>query len=115
MRPISKPGIPTKDRVELREKLIREEFEEFLIASAEGNLVEVADALADLKYVIDGTALEYGIPLDVVSTEVHRSNMSKLWPDGKPRYREDGKMLKPPTYSKADVAGILDAAMKEPK
>lgn len=69
--------------------------------------VEAADALADLVYVIYGMALETGIDLAAVLTEVQRSNMSKLGADGKPLYRDDGKVLKGPGYFPPDVAGVL--------
>lgn len=68
---------------------------------------EAADALADLVYVIYGMALETGIDLAAVLTEVQRSNMSKLGADGRPIYREDGKVLKGPGYFPPDVAGVL--------
>ena len=105
-----RPKVPPLDRRDLRVRLIVEELEEFAAASASGDIVEAADGLADLMYVIFGAALEWGIPLDYVFAEVHRSNMSKLWdgPTGKEaRYRADGKVLKPPSYSQADVAGVL--------
>ncbi len=69
--------------------------------------VEAADALADLVYVIYGMALETGIDLAAVLAEVQRSNMSKLGADGRPVYREDGKVLKGPGFFSPDVAGIL--------
>ncbi|MGK2348087.1 GNAT family N-acetyltransferase [Actinomyces sp. W5033] len=69
--------------------------------------VEAADALADLVYVIYGMALETGIDLAAVLTEVQRSNMSKLGEDGRPIYREDGKVLKGPRFFRPDVAGVL--------
>ena len=69
--------------------------------------VEAADALADLVYVIYGMALETGIDLAAVLAEVQRSNMSKLGADGKPIYREDGKVLKGPGYFAPDVAQVL--------
>lgn len=72
-----------------------------------GDIVGVADALADLDYVIAGFAVEAGIPLDSVAEEVHRSNMSKLGEDGKPILREDGKILKGPGYSAPDIKGVL--------
>jgi predicted HAD superfamily Cof-like phosphohydrolase len=71
------------------------------------DIVEVADGLGDLDVVKDGTALEWGIPLEEVVTEIHRSNMSKLGPDGKPVYREDHKILKGPNYSPPNVARVL--------
>ena len=104
---LDSPAAPHPDRVKLREDLIREEFEEFLEAGANRDPVAAADALADLVYVVYGAALEWGIPLDACFAEVHRSNMTKVWPDGTVHYREDGKVLKPPSYSPADIAGIL--------
>lgn len=94
------------DRQDLRLTLIEEEYGEFIEGIAEGDLENVAKELADLIYVICGYAVEAGIDLDAVFEEVHRSNMSKVWEDGSVRYREDGKVLKPPTYSPADVASV---------
>lgn len=71
------------------------------------DVVETADALADLVYVIYGMALETGIDLAAVLAEVQRSNMSKLGEDGRPIYREDGKVLKGPGYFPPDVARVL--------
>ena len=68
---------------------------------------ETADALADLIYVVYGMALETGIDLAAVLAEVQRSNMSKLGSDGRPVYREDGKVLKGPGYFPPDVGGVL--------
>lgn len=102
------PTLPSVERRNLRIELIREEFiEEFIPAVEGGDIVEIADALADMEYVIHGAALEFGIPLDAVIAEVHRSNMTKVWPDGTVHRREDGKILKPPTYSRADVVSVL--------
>ncbi|AGS81018.1 phosphoribosyl-ATP diphosphatase [Caulobacter phage Cr30] len=71
------------------------------------DIVEIADALADIEYFNHGTAVEYGINLDSVFSEVHSSNMSKLGEDGKPVYREDGKVLKGPNYFKPDIEMVL--------
>lgn len=101
------PQYPGEDRAELRIELIREELEEFEAASNSGDIIGVADAIGDLLYVIYGAALEWGIPADYVLREVHRSNMTKVWPDGTVHYREDGKVIKPPTYSPPDIKGIL--------
>ena len=103
------PSFPSHERCALRESLLEEEWIELREAQAKRDIVEVADALADMLYIIHGTALEYGIPLDSVVSEVHRSNMSKLGADGKPIMREDGKVLKGPNYFKPDVAGVLAA------
>jgi predicted HAD superfamily Cof-like phosphohydrolase len=101
------PILPDTSTRELRKNLLREEFEEYLAAEADNDLVEVADALADIIYIACGTAVAYGIPLDLVFAEVHRSNMSKLGDDGKPIYREDGKVLKGPNYSPPTIIPIL--------
>ena len=105
--PLSKQYTLDSDRVHLRIELIREEVKEFVFACDDSNLVEIADALADIVYVCYGAALEFGIKLDDVIREVHRSNMTKVWPDGTVHKRSDGKVLKPDTYSKADVKGVL--------
>ena len=68
----------------------------------------LAKELADLVYVTYRMALVMGIDLDSVFTEVHRSNMSKLGDDGKPLYREDGKVLKGPNYEEARVKEVLN-------
>lgn len=106
--PIAKtPALIDMNRANMRVSLIKEETEELVNAILEGNLVEVADALADLKYVTDGMALEYGIPLNRCSEEVHRSNMTKLGLDGKPIYREDGKILKGESFEEPNLSEIL--------
>lgn len=71
------------------------------------NIVEIADALCDLKYFICGSEIEYGIDGDATFHEVHASNMSKLGEDGKPIYREDGKIMKGPNYFKPRLAKVL--------
>ena len=94
----------------LRYKLMREENEEYLEAASQNDLVEVADALGDMLYILCGTILEHGMQhkIEEVFEEIQRSNMSKLGPDGKPIYREDGKVLKGPDYSRPDIQAILD-------
>ena len=91
----------------LRLSLLLEEVGELLTAERRDSLVGIADALADIEVIADGTALEYGIPLDAVREEVHRANMSKLGNDGRPIYREDGKVMKGPRYAPPDVEGVL--------
>jgi predicted HAD superfamily Cof-like phosphohydrolase len=93
----------------LRYKLIREENEEYLDAALRGDLVEVADALGDLLYILCGTMLKHGLAhkMDEVFREIQRSNMSKLDADGRPLYREDGKVMKSALWSKPDIAAIL--------
>lgn len=66
----------------------------------------VAKELADLLYVVYGTAEEFGIPLEKVFKAVHESNMSKVWDDGEVHYNSSGKVMKPPTYSPPDLSFI---------
>lgn len=109
------PMLPPRYRVELRASLIDEEWRETKSAMEAGDMIEIADGLADLIYVAVGTCLEYGIPLDRVWTEVHRSNMAKVDPaTGKVRYREDGKVLKPEGWTKPDIARALAASPTPP-
>lgn len=93
----------------LRYKLIREENEEYLDAALRGDLVEVADALGDILYILCGTLLKHGLEQKIheVFREIQRSNMSKLGADGKPIYREDGKVMKGPGYFKPDIAAAM--------
>lgn len=94
----------------LRYKLIREENEEYLDAAMKGDLVEVADALGDILYILCGTLLKHGLEhkIDEVFREIQRSNMSKLDANGKPIYREDGKVMKSELYFRPDIASILE-------
>lgn len=92
---------------QLRLDLLVEEVEEYENASEVEDIVEVADALADMVYIIYGTALSYGIDLDAVLDEVHASNMSKLTADGKVLMREDGKILKSDGFFRPDIARVL--------
>ena len=98
-----KPAFPDLDTQALRYDLIKEELEELYEAMGQKDLVEVADALTDILYVTYGAGLAYGIDLDACFDEVQRSNMSKLGADGKPIYREDGKILKGPNYFEPDL------------
>lgn len=109
------PQIPPQARVALRQELIREEVvRELLPAMERGDLVEIADAMADSIYVIVGGALEYGIPLDRVWAAVQAANMAKVDPaTGKVRKRQDGKVLKPNGWSEPPIAQILAEATSE--
>lgn len=93
---------------ELRYNLIDEELKELRQALDERNLIEVADALTDLLYVVYGAGHSFGINLDKCFEEVHNSNMSKLGEDGNPVYREDGKVLKGPNYWAPNLKKILN-------
>lgn len=96
-------NVPGTD-VLLRRRLIKEEFKEFRDAD---NLGDLADALGDLLYVVLGTAVTYGIDLEPVFAEIHRSNMSKVWPDGTVRKDQGGKVIKPPRYCLPDIGRVL--------
>ncbi len=96
--------------VELRFNLMKEENEEYLEAAKNGDLVEVADALGDQLYILCGTILRHGLQDKIVEVfqEIQRSNMSKLDANGKPIYREDGKVLKSELYFRPDIKSILE-------
>lgn len=122
------PTIPYVDRVRLRARLIREEFDEVMeeldrmerrLTGKRGirpyerahevyeAIARLAKELSDLRIVCEGTELEFGIPGDAVYAEVHRSNMSKLDDNGRPIRRHDGKVLKGPNYEEANVLLVL--------
>ncbi len=93
----------------LRFNLMDEENKEYLEAAENNDLIEVADALGDMLYILCGTILEHGMQhkIEEVFDEIQRSNMSKLGADGKPIYREDGKVLKGPNYFRPNIQAVL--------
>lgn len=93
----------------LRYHLMKEENEEYLEAVQNNDLVEIADALGDMMYILCGTIIEHGLQhkIEAVFDEIQRSNMSKLDASGSPIYREDGKVMKGPNYFKPDFSKIL--------
>ena len=99
------------DKNKLRFNLMREENEEYYEAANNNDMVEVADALGDMLYILCGTIIEHGMEhkIDEIFSEIQNSNMSKLGADGSPIYREDGKVLKGPNYFKPDIEGILNS------
>ncbi len=101
----------TEVEILLRYKLMREENEEYLEAAQNGDIVEIADALGDQLYILCGTILKHGLQHKIaeVFQEIQRSNMSKLDADGKPIYREDGKVMKSDLYFKPNIKDILEA------
>lgn len=115
------PLKPDADLVRLRMRLIREEYEEVMAELTKLTQPHVArdpeavmlvlslllKELADLRYVLEGAAVSFGLPIDAAYAEVHRSNMSKLGEDGKPIRRTDGKVLKGPNYSPADMTPFV--------
>ncbi len=124
---VDRPTIPPVERMDLRLKLVAEEFLELLEASGckvdfikseiehtlsirkqdDVDLVEIADALCDIAYVVEGMCLECGIDSEAVLAEVQRSNLSKIGEDGKPVYNESGKVTKGPNYSPPDIVKSL--------
>lgn len=102
-----KVEFPDATTTHLRVDLIEEELDELKEAIANDDLVEVADALTDLLYVVYGAGAAFGINLDACFHEVHSSNMSKLGEDGKPIYREDGKVMKGPNFREPALRDIL--------
>ena len=124
IRPFSDPTLDY-ERMNMRMSLIAEEFAELMgavygpraraiieaataeaVAADEGerDVIEAADALADLVYVVYGMAIESGMNLDLVLAEVQASNLSKLMPDGSVKLREDGKVLKGPNFFQPNIA-----------
>ncbi|NOR28629.1 MAG: hypothetical protein GQ540_08900 [Lutibacter sp.] len=101
-------NLPT-NKLKLRFDLMAEENEEYLDAAKENDLIEVADALGDMLYILCGTILEHGMQykIEAIFNEIQRSNMSKLGADGKPIYREDGKVMKGPNYFKPNISEII--------
>ncbi|WP_338895750.1 MazG nucleotide pyrophosphohydrolase domain-containing protein [Streptomyces sp. TG1A-60] len=101
---------PTEVSPELaahRGELLAEEAAEVAEVAVYGPLDRLAHELADVVYVAYGTALVHGIDLDAVIAEIHRSNMTKLGPDGRVARRPDGKVLKGDHYRAPDVSAVL--------
>ena len=99
-----------EDDFRLRHRLMHEENEEYLEAAQNGDLVEIADALGDMMYILYGTICKHGLQHRIadIFDEIHRSNMSKLDADGNPIYREDGKVMKGENYFKPNIAKYLE-------
>jgi len=97
-------------KIQLRFDLMKEENEEYFEAAKNNDLTEIADALGDMLYILLGTVLEHGLQdkFEAVFNEIQRSNMSKLDNEGKPIYREDGKVLKGPNYFKPNISEIVN-------
>jgi predicted HAD superfamily Cof-like phosphohydrolase len=115
------PEFPNPDLVRLRMRLVREEYLEVMAELGDlasnamtdspeaviENLRRALKELCDLRYVVEGAAVSFGLDIDAAYAEVHRSNMSKLGANGKPLYREDGKVLKGPNYREADMSKFV--------
>ena len=107
LKPVAKLS---ESKLKLRFDLMAEENEEYLAAAMNNDIVEVADALGDMLYILCGTILEHGMQhkIEAVFNEIQRSNMSKLGGDGKPIYRKDGKVMKGPNYFKPNILKIIN-------
>jgi predicted HAD superfamily Cof-like phosphohydrolase len=105
--PVADIGI---DKINLRFKLMAEENQEYFEAAKNNDIVEVADALGDMLYILCGTIIEHGMQdkIEEIFDEIQKSNMSKLGDDGKPIYRNDGKVMKGPNYFKPKISEILN-------
>ena len=105
----TEPRLLSENEFLLRYNLMAEENDEYKEACWNGDLVEIADALGDQLYILCGTILKHGLQhkIEEVFSEIQRSNMSKLGSDGKPIFREDGKIQKGPGYSQPDINKIL--------
>lgn len=105
------PRIPDPAVVELRDRLIKEEFSELLQATSKENLSDIADAIVDLIYVLLGMAIAYGIDIRPVWDEVQKANLAKIGGG----FRADGKIMKPKDWCPPDVAGIIQQQISEKK
>lgn len=139
------PAMIPRDRLFLAGKMLLEEVLEFIMAAglmsetvakalhdqvlaqmsptivpeeqgAVPDMVEMADALGDIKYIALGREIELGLQgcSDALFAEIHASNMSKAGPDGKAIFSPLGKVMKGPNYRKPDIAGILQKALDVP-
>ena len=104
---VEKPKWPHDQVKKLRLDLIQEELEELEDACEKGTLIDVADALTDILYVVYGAGHSFGIDLDKCFAEVHQSNMSKLDTNGKPLYNSEGKVIKGPRFRIPDLEKVL--------
>ena len=102
------PTWPDFNTRELRLELIQEELDELSDAVADRDMIQIADALTHLLYVVYGAGHSFGIDLDECFEEVHRSNMSKLGENGRPIHREDGKVLKGPNYVPPSLIDLVN-------
>lgn len=100
---------PSVDSNLIRYELMKEENEEFLNALYNNDIVEVADAVGDMLYILLGTVLDLGLQDKIIDIfyEIHNSNLSKLGEDGNPIYREDGKLLKGPNFFPPNLVKVL--------
>jgi hypothetical protein len=110
-------GLMDDEQIDLRIRLIKEELKELTDGIKKwretygvDELIEIADALGDLDYVVNGAMIAFGLPGVAIAKEIHRSNMTKLLQNGNPLLREDGKVLKGPDYEPPNLLAILEQA-----
>lgn len=108
----SDPTWPGNDMTKLRLDLIDEEVAELKEAIVDNDMIGIADALADILYVVYGAGLTYGLNLDVIFREVHRSNMTKLDSDGNPIKNEAGKIVKGPNYESPKLEKFINPIIR---
>lgn len=99
----------SEQEAELRYKLGKEELDEYLTAAKDNDLIEVLDALADQLYILYGTITKHGLQNYIVEAFelVHKNNLAKLGPDGKPIFRADGKIIKPENFKKVELKDVF--------
>jgi predicted HAD superfamily Cof-like phosphohydrolase len=104
-----KPSLLSQEESKLRFRLGEEEVVEYLDAAVDEDIVEVLDALADQMYILCGTILKHGLQDMIIPAFnlVHSNNMAKLGPDGKPIFREDGKIIKPEGFKKVELITLF--------
>lgn len=105
------PAMPDDKIIKLRNALIEEEYDELQEGILNKDLVAIADALTDILYVVYGAGHAYGVDLDACFSEVHRSNMTKLQPNGTVLKNESGKVIKPETYQPPNLKGVLESQL----
>ena len=99
-------NVDVADMLQLRETLIEEEFIELCMALRSGKEQQAKKEAADLLYVVVGLFVDFGWNMEVIFNRVHNSNMSKLGKDGKPVYRDDGKIMKSDQYEEPDLSDV---------
>lgn len=106
-----KPTLLSLQEQILHSRLLDEELDELAAAEYNDDMKEIADAIGDAIYILFGRAVHMGLPINRILQEIHASNMSKLGEDGKPIYREDGKILKGPNFFEPRIQAILDGEL----
>ena len=112
--PISKePKLINDNDFIRRLSLISSENGELNDAVRQKDIVEIADALGDLLYVVFGMAVEMGLDIDEIFKQIHKSNMSKANADGTVTKDVGGKIIKSANYKPVDLSWIKDHMQKE--